>query len=173
MQEVIINPPVSDLEDFCKKCQRLNFNNNSSLLAMKYEWCLNTGGQWWAVYRNQEIVSVAGAHPFKEGYRLLFRGVQTMPATKALSKKHLTSMPWSLIMPNQITWASGVITQETPAYITTNVSHDESGKMNRTHRVLQLLKKQNIVDYCGDEEIYHTMQSIWRLNIGEYFETLD
>jgi hypothetical protein len=27
-----------------------------------------------------------------------------------------------------------------------------------------------MVDYMGDAEIFHTWQSIWRLNIDRYFE---
>lgn len=168
-----INPPISDIRIFCESCSHLGYNNNSSLKAMKYDWCLDNGGAWWGYYRQNKLVSIAGSHPFKDGFRFLFRGAQLVTASSYLSKKHLTSIPWAIIMPEQISWASGVLTEETPAYITTNISHDESGKMNRTHQVLQLLKKQHIVEYIKDEEIYGVIQSIWRLNIGEYYGTLD
>jgi len=170
--QIKINPPITDIELFCKKCELLNYNNNNSLSSMKYDWCLNEGGAWWGAYRNNSIVSIAGCHPFWDGYRFLFRGAQIEPATTSISKKHLTSIPWSIIMPEQIAWTSGVSTEDTPAYITTNISHDESGKMNRTHRVLQLLEKQGIVTYHSDSEIYYVMQSVWKLNVGAYYETL-
>lgn len=171
--KISINPPVSDIQDFCKDCEKFGYNNNSSLQSMKHDWCLDNGGAWWGVYKESKIVSMAGCHPFWDGYRLLFRGAQTTHASNGLSKTHMTSIPWSVIMPEQIAWCSGVATEETPAYITTNISHDESGKMNRTHRVLQLLQKQGIVDYVTDEEIYHVQQSVWRLRVGRYYETLD
>ena len=170
--QIEINPPISDVMQFCEDCASLNYNNNRSLQAMKYNWCIEQGGAWWAAYSEGRIVSMAGAHPFWDGFRFLFRGAQTQYAQTSLSKKHLTSIPWAMIMPHQIAWTSGVLTEETPAFITTNISHDESGKMNRTHRVLQLLQRQNIVDYYGDHEIYHTMQSVWKLNVGAYYETL-
>ena len=171
--QIEINPSIGDVEQFCKDCASLNYNNNRSLQAMKYDWCIEQGGAWWAAYEGDRIVSMAGAHPFWDGYRFLFRGVQTKTASNSLSKKHLTSIPWALLMPHQIAYFSGVLTEETPAYITTNVSHDESGKMNRTHRVLQLLERQGIVNFIADEEIYHVMQSVWRLDVGAYYETLD
>ena len=169
----VFNPPVKDIELFCQDCEVLGYNNNSSLKAMKYEWCLNEGGGWWGTYNQGKIVSIAGCHPFWDGYRFLFRGAQTMSAQTGLSKTHMTSIPWRIIMPEQISWTSGVITEENPAYITTNIEHDESGKMNRTHRVLKLLSKQSVVEYVADDNIFHVQQSVWRLNIGKYFETLD
>jgi len=168
----VINPPTNDVITFCEECNQRGFMNNASLKSMKYSWCFSQGGMWWAVYDNDRIISIAGAHPFKDGFRFLFRGAQLESASQSLSKKHLTSYPWAIIMPEQIAWASGVLTEETPAYITTNVSHDASGKMNRTHRVLQLLEKQKIVMYIKDEEIYNTLQSVWKLNVGAYYETL-
>jgi len=169
---IIVNPPRSHVSDFCNSCYNLGYMNNSSLDAMKYDWCLKTGGEWWAYYRNNKIVSMAGAHPFEDGFRFLFRGAQLETARNSLSKTHMTSIPWSIIMPEQIAWASGVLTEDTPAYITTNIEHDASGKMNRTHRVLQLLEKQGIVKYIYDKDVFNTLQSIWRLNVGAYYETL-
>jgi len=167
-----LNPPISDIENFCTECSQLGYENNGSLKAMKYEWCLKNGGAWWAVYKNNKIISMAGAHPFEDGFRFLFRGAQIEHTRGGLSKKHMTSSPWEYILPEQIAWASGVATEETPAYITTNIEHDASGKMNRIHRVLQLLERQGIVSYMCDKEIYYTLQSVWKLNVGAYYETL-
>lgn len=171
---VVLDPPFADVERFTYRCEAYGYYNNNTLKGMKYKWCLDRGGAWWAVYNNEDaIISMAGAHPFWDGVRLLFRGVQTEPAQLGLSKTHMTSIPWKIIMPEQIGYWSGVITNETPAYITTNVENDASGKMNRTHRVLKLLSKQGIVDYMIDEELFGVQQSVWRLNVQKYFETLD
>jgi hypothetical protein len=55
-------------------------------------------------------------------------------------------------------------------YITTNVSNDASGRMNRIHNSFKQMAKGDMVDYIGDENIYNTEQSIWRLNNDKYFE---
>jgi hypothetical protein len=167
---VVENPPVFDIEAFCKECDILGYKNNHTLKAMKHEWCLAEGGNWWAAYRDNNMVSIAGCHPFWDGYRVMFRGAQTEQSGHGLSKKHLTSIPWKTLMPKQIEWCHQ--TNKVPLYITTNTSHDESGKMNRTHRILKLLADQGIVDYVCDDEIFYTHQSVWELNTGKYYETL-
>jgi hypothetical protein len=169
---VELNPPVDDVRDFCSRCSQLGYNNNSTLLTMKWQWCLDNGGAWWAAYRDDKIVSIAGCHPFRDGYRLVFRGAQTESNQTGLSKHHLSSIPWAVLMPEQIAWCSGVATGETPGYITTNVANDASGKMNRTHRVMNLLATQRIVNYLDTNVVYGAKQSIWTLNVGAYFQTL-
>jgi hypothetical protein len=144
--------------------------NNADLDAMKYDWVKKHNGEWWAVYHNDIIVSMAGCHEFHDGHRMLFRGVQTMPAQTGLSKQHMTSIPWKYILPDQLKWAGSSETK--PAYITTNVENDASGKMNRTDRLFHLLAKQGIVKFFTEEEIYGQRQSVWKLNIGKYYETL-
>ena len=170
--KVEINPPTADVREFCKRCSQLGYNNNSNLYSMKWQWCLDNGGAWWAAYDGDQIVSIAGCHPFLDGYRLVCRGAQTQSNQTGLSKHHLSSIPWAVLMPEQIAWCSGVATGETPGYITTNVSHDASGKMNRTHRVLNRLSEQRIVKYIQTEKVFGTKQSIWQLQVGAYFETL-
>ena len=105
-----------------------------------------------------------------DGHRMLFRGVQTMPAQTGLSKQHMTSIPWKYILPDQLKWAGSSETK--PAYITTNVENDASGKMNRTDRLFHLLAKQGIVELFTEEDIYGQRQSVWKLNIEKYYETL-
>ena len=48
--QIEINPSIGDVEQFCKDCASLNYNNNRSLQAMKYDWCIEQGGAWWAAY---------------------------------------------------------------------------------------------------------------------------
>jgi hypothetical protein len=169
---VRVDPPVQDIEDFAVRCGELGYGNNDSLHSMKYQWCKDVGGAWWAAYQNGNIVSIAGCHPFRDGYRFVFRGAQTVAHRRGLSRDHASSIPWCVLMPEQIAYCGGVAEMSTPAYITTNVSHDSSGKMNRTHRVLHHLSHRGTVDYVGDDTIYNTLQSVWRLNVGRYYETL-
>jgi hypothetical protein len=44
--------------------------------------------------------------------------------------------------------------------------------MNRTDRLFHLLAKQGIVSFYTEEEIYGTKQSVWKLNLEKYYETL-
>jgi|TARA_B110000495_G_scaffold69396_1_gene59155 hypothetical protein len=164
------NPGKRDIEFFGYICEDMGFMNNASLDAMKYNWCLQHEGMWWAVYHDNVIVSMAGCHKFHDGHRMMFRGVQSMVAQGGLGKNHMTSIPWKWILPKQLEWAGSSDTQ--PAYITTNVENDASGKMNRTDRLFHLLAKQGIVEKFAEEEIYGTLQSVWKLNIRKYYETL-
>ena len=68
-------------------------------------------------------------------------------------------------LPLQIDFAHGV-----PIYITTNITNDASGKMNRIHKSFRVMEQGGMVTYMGDEEIFYTQQSIWRLNVDRYFE---
>lgn len=164
---VVQSPLISDIEFFGYICADLGYMNNVDLEAMKYDWCRKVGGEWWGAYHNNEIVSVAGCHPFHDGWRVLFRGAQIMPAQNGLSKTHMTSIPWRHILPKQLEYIKGA-----PAYITTNVEHDASGLMNRTHRVMKMLSKQNIVEWFAEEEMYGALQTVWKLNVKEYTKTL-
>lgn len=168
--KTICSPPVADIEFFGHICEELGYMNNCDLKAIKHEWCQKVGGEWWGAYYDNELVSIAGCHPFHDGWRVLFRGVQSMPAQHGLSKTHMTSIPWKHLLPLQLAWIN--VSDDNPAYITTNVENDASGKMNRTHKVMQNLAKQNIVEFFAQEEIYGVEQAVWRLNVDEYFKTL-
>ena len=163
------DPGKRDIEFFGYICQDMGYLNNADLEAMKYDWCKKHNGEWWAAYHNDIIVAMAGCHEFHDGHRKLFRGVQTMPAQHGLSKKHMTSIGWKWILPEQLKWAGS--SDKQPAYITTNVENDASGKMNRTDRLFHLLAKQGVVDFFTEEEIYGQRQSVWKLNIDKYYET--
>jgi hypothetical protein len=154
------------LDDYITQCGLLGFKNNSSLKLMKWNWCLNIGGTWHATYDNQTIVSVTGIHPFKDGYRALFRGAQLgQRRVNGLNRYQMQS--WGIYdhLPLQIEYADNK-----PVYITTNVSNDASGRMNRIHNSFKQMAKGDMVDYIGDETIFNTEQSIWRLNNDKYFE---
>jgi hypothetical protein len=44
--------------------------------------------------------------------------------------------------------------------------------MKRTHRALQLLAKNGIVNFIADEIIYSTPQTKWELNLDQYLTAL-
>mgnify|MGYP001251557042 CR=1 FL=1 len=156
----------SRLNDYIAQCKLLGFKNNETLELMKWDWCLDQGGMWHATYDNQTIVSITGTHPFKDGYRALFRGAQLWHRrVKGLNRYQMQS--WGIYdhLPLQIKFANGK-----PIYITTNISNDASGRMNRIHNSFKQMAKGGMVDYVGDEEVFYTQQSIWKLNNDKYFE---
>ncbi len=157
-----------ELDYFCKVCKDKGYQNNSSYKAMKYDWCKEVG-EYWGAYYNDQLVAVAGCHPLPEvssnAVRVLFRGCQIIDPYKGLNKHHMSSIGFRNILPEQIKFNKGK-----DLYITTNVYHDASGKMNRTHKAMRLLDKEGILSYTKDIELYFTMQSIWKVNIDEYIK---
>jgi len=153
------------VEHFIAECALLGYKNNSSLKEMRWDWCLD-GGMWYATYENDVIISITGIHPFKDGYRALYRGAQLSPRPiKGLNRYQMQS--WGIYghLPEQIKFANGK-----PIYITTNISNDASGKMNRIHKSFTVMAKGGMFEYIGDEEVFYTQQSIWKLNNDKYFE---
>tara|TARA_B100001057_G_scaffold156527_1_gene156986 strand:+ start:8074 stop:8601 length:528 start_codon:yes stop_codon:yes gene_type:complete len=157
------------VKKFCKECEALGYLNNSSLQTMKYEWCKEQG-EYWGAWHNEKLISVAGAHPLPEvsenAVRVLFRGCQIQSPHKGLNASHMNSVPFRDILPHQIE-----MYKENDLYITTNISHDASGHMHKTHRVMQLLEKRGIVDlHIESMNLYNTDQSVWKLNKDRYNE---
>ena len=153
------------VEHFIAECALLGYKNNSSLKEMRWDWCLD-GGMWYATYENDVIISITGIHPFKDGYRALYRGAQLSPRPiKGLNRYQMQS--WGIYdhLPLQIEFAKGK-----PLYITTNVNKDNSGRMNRIHKSFTAMSNGGMVDYIGDEQIFNAIQSVWKLNKDRYFE---
>lgn len=168
------------LENFNRACDLAGFTNNISLetLKLKEGHDLPSDPQYWGLMVDGDLASISGCHAYDGGGRILrclFRSA-TLPQYQqlipGLSKTHMTSVPFSLLLPLQIGW--GMQNGYHEFYITTSHgAHDASGKMSRTHRALELLSRQGIVDYVGQEEYYHTPQTIWALNLNRYNQALD
>ena len=153
------------LEEFIEECKLLGWKNNSSLKELICDWCLEKG-MWYATYTEDKIISLTGIHPFKDGYRALYRGAQLKAhPVKGLNRYQMQS--WGIYdhLPLQIEFANGK-----PLYITTNVTNDASGRMNRIHKSFSVMAAGGMVDYIGDEQIFNAVQSVWRLNNDKYFE---
>lgn len=158
-----------ELETFCKKCDDLGYKNNSSLKEIRWEKT-KSWGEFWGGWHKDKLISIAGAHPLPEvkhnAVRVLFRGCQTYSPYVGLNASHMNSVPFRDILPYQIDKYL-----DNDLYITTNIYKDNSGKMHRTHKVMQLLSKKGIVDlYIDDMILYNTNQSVWKLNKDRYFE---
>lgn len=155
------------LMDFIEQCKLLGYKNNSSLKEMRWDWCLE-GGMWYATYdyTGNTIISLTGLHPFKDGYRALYRGAQLWPRPmKCLNRYQMQS--WGIYdhLPLQIEFANGK-----PLYISTNINKDNSGRMNRIHKSFKAMEKGGMVSYICDEQIFNAVQSVWKLNNDRYFE---
>ena len=133
------------------------------LKSIKWKWILETGGAWFATYENNKIISMSGVHPFKDGFRALFRGAQLKTRSSGINKHHMQSYCFHSQLPYQIEFAG-----DNPVYITTNVANDASGKMLRINKTFFLLEKQNLVEHVSCEEIFYTTQNVWKLNIKNY-----
>lgn len=159
----IYEDDVHDVLTFASECYRLGFENNTSLIKMKWDWCLENGA-WFATYKNNSIISLSGIHKFEDGYRALFRGAQTELRPCGLNRHHMQSYCFAEQLPLQIEYA-GVY----PVYVTTNVTHDASGRMNRVDKLFHRLALQKLVNFVDRKEVYYTDQNIWRLNIRNYY----
>jgi|TARA_X000000950_G_scaffold279359_1_gene372000 hypothetical protein len=167
--KVITDDLIPQLEVFCKQAEKLGYQNNSSLKAMKYDWCKERGEYFCAIV-NETIVAVAGCHPLPEvgenAWRILFRGCE-LPQNDTflgLGKGDWNSITQREIIPKFIEYCP---TDE--LYITTNTHHEHSnGKAARNHKLMGLLAKQKILDKHSEMELYYTHQAVWKLNIKEY-----
>ena len=159
----------SEIENFCLLCADKGFKNNIDLKTIKFDWCIEQGGTWFGTYKNKNLISMSGMHPFKDGFRVLFRGAQLESRpVRGLNKYQFQSWGMYAELPMQIEWARRLHIDN--VYITTNIENDASGRMNRIHKAFSVLASAGVVDYKGDEEIFFTKQSVWKLNIEKYFE---
>jgi hypothetical protein len=165
------------IEQFCKECSVLGYNNNSSISAMKFGATYDLGEvpTFFGAIINGELAAVSGNHSIgSKKLRCGFRGA-ALPKfnniIKGLSKTHMTNLTWAPLMPESIIDGLGRGFEE--FYITTShTDHDASGRMHKMHRVMTLLAKQDILEHHGEIEFYHTPQTLWKFNLPRFFETV-
>ena len=159
-----------ELTQFTKDCEALGYNNNSNIKLMKWAWCMDIGGAWFATYDENKIISISGIHPWLNGWRALFRGVQTQ-ARPGLSRHHMSSYCFHSQLPLQIEWAKQNEKYRNPSiYITTNTETDQSGKMLRINKTFTHLERAGLVQNLGRAEVFETIQNVWLLDIDRYTE---
>jgi len=166
---------LGQVEKFCLIAKEHGYENNESLKAMKLEWCLEQGGQFFLTYFNDKIISLSGCHPLPQAgedvHRIMFRAL-TLPEYKnlqgTLHKGLMNAIPFYNHIPEQINWIKGLTDNYTKLVITTNHAN-EITSMEKSHRVLKLLEKQKIVS-CMHENLFlfNTNQSVWLLNQDIY-----
>lgn len=162
---------IKELQNFCRYCKALGFENNSSLEKLKFQKALDSGGAWWGAWHDGELIAVAGSHFLphlgNEFMRVLFRGCEIDNPYRGLSKYHLNTVTFRDLLSAQINYYP-----HKRLIMTTNKVNDSSGKMQRTHRVLQLLAKNKIVNHFEDRILFNTEQSLWEINREKYYEVI-
>lgn len=175
----LTNKHLSSIKSFCNDANLAGFKNNSSIESMKFGGKFDLGNipTFWGLFLENKLISVSGCHYWKGDeapvMRCLFRSA-ALPDYKiihSLSKNHMNSIPFSLLLPYQI--KHGIKNNTKLFFITTsNSDHDASGKMKRTHRAMELLSKNNIVSFESNEIIYSTLQTKWKINLDNYLTVL-
>ena len=135
------------VEQFCQKCADLNYKNNASLKAMKwYDKEIILYGHY-----TDHIISLSGAQPFKDGYRVCYRGA-TLPGY---------AIPGDHLFKREAIQAMNDLGKNN-YYITTAVGNDHT----KGARLGRALKKGKIwkVKMIGIEHIYNVDQTVWLLD---------
>jgi hypothetical protein len=167
---------LKSVEEFCQACKLVGYKNNDSVKSMRLDWCLKLGGQFFLTYFDGKLISLSGCHPLPEAgeniYRILFRGA-TLPGYQnlhgTLSKTHMNSIPFYYHVPRQVNWAN-TLGHNTYAITTNHSNKDSIQSMSKSHRVLGLLEKQNLVTCLQhDLWLFNNVQSVWSLNLDTYF----
>lgn len=153
-----------ELNDFILKCAELDYKNNNSYEAMRFDWCLDNGA-WFATFKDNEIISISGAHEFRDGYRAMFRGVDLEVRFTGLDKYHMSCWCWYDHLPLVIELADGK-----PIYTSTNTHTDHSGAMSKMDRVMKLMSKAGLVEHVEHTEVYGVLQNVWKVNVDRYLE---
>ena len=159
-----------DLYDFLQQCSEHGYKNNDTLSNLKFDWCMDIGGAWFATYKDNKIISLSGIHPWANGWRALFRGVQTEARPIGLNRHHMQSYCFYSQLPLQMKFAFGntVDFSNDFVYITTNTETDASGKMTRINKTFYHLERLGLVKNLGEHEIYNVNQNTWILNVDTY-----
>lgn len=168
----LTNIDKSKVFDFCNKCKELNYTNNQSLESIKYNQLEGEYGAWVGSFIHGELISLSGVHRLFDGVRVHFRGATLPPyAVQGLGKNVVKQMfHYRYHLPFQIMWGYNNI-KDCKFYITTNVKN--IGHLDRMDKIiLPLSEEQGIVDYVGQDEVFYTLQNIWRVNVENYFNVL-
>ena len=168
----LTNIDKSKVFDFCNKCKKLNYTNNQSLESIKYNQLHGEYGAWVGSFIHGELMALSGVHRLFDGVRVHFRGATLPPyAAQGLGKNVVKQMfHYRYHLPFQIMWGYNNI-KDCKFYITTNVKN--TGHLDRMDKIiLPLSENQGIVDYVGQDEIFYTLQNIWKVNVENYFNVL-
>lgn len=172
------NSNITDIKEFCKKCDQEGFKNNASLSSLKIgKW--GEEEKWWAVYYNNSIISMCGAHYLPHvhekcyviAYRMAtledFKGM----AHDSFSSRMLTCFGMGRMLPYMVDWCKSkgatdiVMSLNSPAN-----GDDPSGTMHKAYRAgkIVLTKDNKFTLLYNDFPLYGAKQDIWKLNYRNF-----
>jgi len=164
------------LDEFCKKCKLLGYENNSSLEKMKVDKMNIPYGQYFVGLTNDEIFTIAGVHNLSEtgiaGWRCLFRGAQLPGHTPTWSMDIFKSgIHFSYLLYYQIKF----VQQFEPLadfYISTNIDNPSAGASSRLNSIMMpRLASKGYWDLTHENiQLYGTSQNLWKVNVEKYME---
>ena len=159
------------LEEFCRGCEALGYENNASIKAMKLEQAYF----FLAIDRNK-IVSVAGVQKLPEvneyAWRCLFRGAQLPGYTPVWSMDIFKSgIHFSHFLYMQIKLVQELDPQA-EFYVSTNVKSDTGAKSSRMNDIMMpRIAKRGIWDlYLENFDLYYVPQNLWKVNVDTYLK---
>lgn len=162
---------TSAVEEFCKQCASLGYENNASLSAMKF-----SSATFFGAFDQDKIVSLAGVHPLPEinerAWRCLFRGAQLPGYTPQWSMDIFKSgIHFSQFLYQQIKYVQ-TLDSAAEFYISTNVNNPKAGSSSRLHKTMMpRLAKQGYWDLVSPSIVlFNTEQSLWKVNVSNYME---
>jgi len=162
------------VNEFCNQCKDDGFNNNSSIPALKMgKW--GAEEKWWAVYYNDKIVSISGAHILPHihqncyviAYRLATLDAFKGMASSIVSSRMLTCFGMGRMLPYMVDWCkSRGATDIIMTFNSPDNGDDPSGTMHKAHRVAHnILPRDNKFSLMyQDFPLYGAKQDVWKLN---------
>lgn len=148
----------NDLILFCLECKRLNYINNSSLEAMKYDTA-----EWVGTYKDGLLISVSGVryepNIAKDAYRVMFRGCTLPGHVRKISRNiERSSYNWQHIELQIKKIKTLIAPYSCSFYMTSNI---EGGA--KSHRLSNFMHNCKSVEYQGTRKLFGVEQKIWKL----------
>ena len=156
------------------ECKQKEFNNNTSLEVMKFQWVLDQGGMWFGSMVNGKVIAVSGTHPdFLDGWRIFYRSAQL--ASRKDIKRSPTLAHNHFIYDHifyEIEHAEYTNGGETPVYCTSGSRSSATGRYRRASKQLWKdwagLEELDLISHWGRGEVFGETQDVWEVH-GDAF----
>jgi hypothetical protein len=166
-----------NLTEFYNKASLKGFENNSSQRLLVDSFNNEAKKQVWILYYNNNPVGSVAAHSFdlmgENCFRICARTCVFTDELPISSLRTLTGITThqnftaQFFIPQCIDWAP----DDANLFITSNQS--KIGSQRLVHEIFcPALEKTGILTYCGEKEYRSINQSIWKLNVDNFYEDL-
>jgi hypothetical protein len=180
MYKILDWTPDLDLQEFYTEAENKGFTNNSSQKVMID--CFLKEEQWkaWILYQDDRAVGSVVAHTFADvmgpdSYRVLARTCtfgSARPNGGLITPKKLIAEHQNLtdqfLLPRCLEWVGDRGT----AYATSNPSKQASQRLVHKY-YFPTLEKLNIVEKIKDVEYRGLLQTVWKINRGNFLTNLE